>query len=65
MKKWGFENGVWADTEKGIVEYKRKLVLSVTVEDDQLKIVYEGKWEKHFDQVDWTDMVEIIQAKLS
>ena len=25
LKKWGFENGVWADTEKGCLEYMKKL----------------------------------------
>ena len=66
MKTWGFENlGLWADTEKGILGYVTKLVLSVSVANDQPKILYEGKWEKHFNHAEWTDMVGTNQAKLS
>ena len=43
----------------------KKLVLSVIVEGDQLKILYEGKWESHFKHAEWTDTVGTIQAKLS
>ena len=65
LAKWGFENfALWADPDKGSVDYKRKSVLSVTVQDDQIKIVYHGKWEQHFKHAEWTDMVGAIQVKL-
>ena len=35
----------------------------MTIENDQLKITYDSKWEKHFGYEEWTDTVSTIRAK--
>ena len=65
LKTWGFEEKrLWADTDKGILEYQKKRVLEVSVIDDQLKITYDSKWEKHFKYEEWEATVTTIKAKL-
>ena len=65
-QKLGFENrGLWADPEKGILEYQKKRVLEATVVDDQLKITIDSKWEQHFSHAEWNDTVKNIRDKLA
>ena len=63
FQKWGFEKGLWADEEKGTLEYQRKHVLEVSVVNDHLKIKYDSKWEQRFSHAEWTDIVASIRAK--
>ena len=63
--KWGFEKGgLWGDIDKGILQYRRKTVLSVTVEGEKMQITYDPKWEWHFNHTEWIDTVSAIRAKL-
>ena len=65
LNTWGFEEkGLWANPDKGILEYQKKRVLEVSVIDGQLKITYDSKWEKHFKYEEWDATVTTINAKL-
>ena len=65
LTKWGFQNfGLWADFDKGTLEYQKKPVLSVFVENGELKITCDPKWDQHFQHVEWTESVGVIRAKL-
>ena len=62
----GFEKrGLWADPEKGILEYQKKHILTASVENGELKILYDPKWEKLFKYEEWAGTVNIIRAKLT
>ena len=56
--------GLWADPDKGTLEYQKKSVLSVIVENGELKITYDPKWDQHFQHADWIPSVGVIRAKL-
>ena len=47
-----------------VIQPKTAICIELT-EKDELKILYETKWEQHFQQKEWKDMVSIIETKLS
>ena len=66
LKKWGFEDvSLWADPEKGTLEYMGKKVFSVSIENGELKITYDPKWDQHFQHAEWTEIVNSIRTKLA